>query len=77
LTAAELQTTLRVLGWNVRELARQLGIGRARAWDWHSGKTPVPAPVADWLRMLVRFLAASPPPALPERARPQRRRRSD
>jgi transcriptional regulator with XRE-family HTH domain len=62
MTGVELITALATIGWSQRELARRLGIDEATVRRWARSATPVPRPVAAWLRQAAAWHAAHPPP---------------
>lgn len=63
MTPAELKAALAAIGWSGRELAFRLGCHRNLPTAWSSGRTPIPAPVAAWLRKLARLHGQNPAPA--------------
>ena len=62
MTPTEYIAALDALGWSVRHLARLLDCAESVARAGGTGRAAVPAPVATWLRGLVRYHAAHPAP---------------
>jgi hypothetical protein len=63
MTPAELHAALASIGWSGRELAIRVGSHRNLPVAWLAGRTPIPPPIATWLRKLARLHEQNPAPA--------------
>ncbi len=63
----ELREAMGVLRWTPHDLSEESGIRMTTIRRWRLGEMPVPGPVAAWLRELVAFHRAHPPPRRPAR----------
>lgn len=64
MSADELRDCIATLGWTLRGLGIQLGVGESRMRRWASGLYPVPPELAEWLERLAAAHKALPPPKL-------------
>ena len=71
MTAEEFTAALATIGWGQRQLAAALAYHRTQINRWAEGTSPIPEPVAGWLRAAATWHAAHPPPRYPFDAAPQ------
>lgn len=64
MTPERFNQCLAMLGWSIREVARQLGAPPTRPRYWSEGRYPIPDAVARWLEHLAAAHERYPPPDL-------------
>lgn len=62
MTPAEFRDALDTCGWSAQGVALMCGYSRQAGDAWRAGRSPVPEPVAAWLRRQVKRMLKDPPP---------------
>jgi transcriptional regulator with XRE-family HTH domain len=62
MTADELQTALRSIGWSQRQLAAVLECDSRLVWRWASGAASIPPSIAVWIRRMAACHEKHVPP---------------
>lgn len=64
MTPAQFRAALATCGWSARQVAQMAGRAPRTGQDWLTGRSAIPAPLADWLQRRAEAITADPAPTL-------------